>query len=188
MITRLPCSTALALALLLSGQPAFAQPPPAPADPKLAARAHFDRGVAAFNARRFAEGKQQFELHRTVNPRDVENAVWHFACVARSEGLEAAQKQWIEVSGDGRIPMAEIHDLFSGKGDVDDVLEAVREATGDDREKRSAEFYGQLYLGLYYDLHGKTDAALTALRKAVAVAPPGDKDRKTVVPHLPLPA
>lgn len=145
---------------------------------------NWQRGLALYYARRFAEGKQQFELHRTVNPRDVENAVWHFACVARAEGLEAAQKQWIEVSGDGRIPMAEIHDLFAGKGDVDDVLEAVREASGDAREKRSAEFYGQLYLGLYYDLHGKSDAALSALRQAVSVAPPGDYMGQVARLHL----
>jgi tetratricopeptide (TPR) repeat protein len=67
MITRVPCSTALALALLLSGQPAFAQPP-APADPKLAARAHFDRGVAAFNARRFAEAGEAFDTAYKLSP------------------------------------------------------------------------------------------------------------------------
>jgi hypothetical protein len=67
MTTRLPSSTALTLALLLSGQPAFAQPP-APADPKVAARAHFDRGVAAFNARRFAEAGDEFNAAYQLSP------------------------------------------------------------------------------------------------------------------------
>jgi len=135
---------------------------------------NWQRGLALYYARRFADGKQQFELHRTVNPRDVENAVWHYACVARAEGLEAAKKQLMDISGDGRIPMAEIHDLFTGEGDEADVLEAVREASGDADEKKSAEFYAQLYLGLYHDLNGRPDPAIAALRKAVAAAPPGE--------------
>ena len=43
----------------------------------------WQRGIACYYAGRFEEGRKQFELHRTVNPNDVENAVWHFLCVAQ---------------------------------------------------------------------------------------------------------
>ncbi|MFO1459061.1 MAG: tetratricopeptide repeat protein [Verrucomicrobiota bacterium] len=135
---------------------------------------NWQRGLALYFTRRYAEGKQQFELHKTVNPHDVENAVWHFACVARAENLEAAKKQIIDVTGDSRVPMAEIQELFAGTGDPKDVLEAAREAPGDAAEKRSAEFYANLYLGLYYDLHGKSDDAIQSVKAAVSLSPPGD--------------
>lgn len=151
-----------------------------------AAPHNWQRGIALYYAGRFADGKAQFELHRSVNPRDVENAVWHYACVARAENPEAARKQLIPVSGDSRIPMSEIHELYSGEGDADDVMEAVREATGDAEEKRSAEFYAQLYLGLYDEAHGRTDAALTAMQKAVALAAPGDYMGHVARIHLQL--
>mgnify|MGYP000446850332 CR=1 FL=1 len=39
------------------------------------------------------EGRKLFELHRSVNPQDVENAAWHFLCAARVDGLEKARAQ-----------------------------------------------------------------------------------------------
>ena len=71
MSTRLLHPTALALALLLCRQSAAAQSAPAAAataDPKLAARAHFDKGVAAFNARRFAEAAEAFAAAYQLSP------------------------------------------------------------------------------------------------------------------------
>ncbi len=71
-------------------------------------------------------GRKQFELHQTVNPDDVENAAWHFICVAKAEGVEAARKALIPIKGDARIPMAEVHDLFAGKGTEESVHEGRR--------------------------------------------------------------
>jgi len=48
----------------------------------------WQRGIALYYAGKFDEGAKQFEEHRTVNPDDVENSAWHFACVARSDGTE----------------------------------------------------------------------------------------------------
>jgi lipoprotein NlpI len=41
----------------------------------------WQRGIALYYAGRYQDCREQFELHRTVNPNDVENAVWHFMCV-----------------------------------------------------------------------------------------------------------
>src|SRR5688572_14783931 len=43
----------------------------------------WQRGIALYYAGRYKDCRTQFESHRTVNPNDVENAVWHFLCVAR---------------------------------------------------------------------------------------------------------
>ena len=45
----------------------------------------WQRGIALYYAGRYKDCRAQFESHRTVNPDDVENAAWHFLCVARAE-------------------------------------------------------------------------------------------------------
>lgn len=135
---------------------------------------NWQRGLALYYAGRYADGRRQFELHRTVNPNDVENAVWHFACVARVEGLEAARTALMPIRGDSRIPMAEVHDLFAGEAEAEDVLEAARAEPAGTPGRAMAEFYAWLYLGLYHDLQGRHDAALNSLREAVKFAQPGD--------------
>ena len=47
---------------------------------------HWQRGISLYHAGAFERGAKQFELHKTVNPEDVENAVWHYMCVARTSG------------------------------------------------------------------------------------------------------
>src|SRR5262245_30685837 len=42
----------------------------------------WQRGIALYYAKRYKDCRAQFESHRTVNPNDVENAIWHFLCVA----------------------------------------------------------------------------------------------------------
>ena len=39
-------------------------------------------GIALQFAGRHRDAQKLFEQHRTVNPHDVENAAWHFSCVA----------------------------------------------------------------------------------------------------------
>jgi lipoprotein NlpI len=44
----------------------------------------WQRGIALYYAKRYIDCQRQFESHRTVNGADVENAAWHFLCVARA--------------------------------------------------------------------------------------------------------
>lgn len=37
---------------------------------------HWQRGISYYYAGEYAKGVRQFEIHKTVNPHDVENAVW----------------------------------------------------------------------------------------------------------------
>ena len=64
---------------------------------------HWQRGISYYYAGEFAKGVAQFELHQTVNPQDVENAVWHFLCQARLNGLETARESLIPICLDPTI-------------------------------------------------------------------------------------
>ncbi|NBW85328.1 MAG: hypothetical protein EBR23_00485 [Planctomycetia bacterium] len=108
-----PAESVKAFDALVTAQPA--------AEPHL-----WQRGLALYYAGRFAAGRRQFELHRTVNPADVENATWHFACVARDQGADAAQAALLPVGADRRVPMREIYDLYAGRGSAAAVLDTAR--------------------------------------------------------------
>jgi lipoprotein NlpI len=126
---------------------------------------HWQHGISLYYAGRFAEGKQQFELHQTVNAQDVENAVWHFLCTTRAEGLEVARKRLIPIEKDARVPMAQVHQLFAGKAGPQDVLAAAQAAP---KQTGAGEplFYAHLYLGLYYEALGDDRQAQEYLLKA----------------------
>ncbi len=124
---------------------------------------HWQRGIAYYYSGEYEKGVAQFERHQTVNSHDVENAVWHFLCVVRAPkgDFKAAQKLLIPIEGDSRVPMKEVHELFAGRGSVDDVLKAAGAG-----EKKGAELtemernnlcYAHLYLALYFEALGKTE-------------------------------
>lgn len=127
----------------------------------------WQRGIVLYYAGRYEDGHKQFVMHRTVNPYDVENAVWDFMCVAREKGVEAARKQLMPVTGDMRIPMNEIYALFAGKGSPDEIFQRVDAAKADSLIEPAYRFYAHFYVALYYEATG--DAALRRehLQKAV---------------------
>ena len=126
---------------------------------------HWQRGISLYYAARFKDGKEQFEIHQTVNSNDVENAVWHFLCAARADGLVAAKKGLIPIDGDGRVPMAEVHRLFAGKAKPDDVLAAAKAASAPGRAGEPM-FYANLYLGIYFEAIGDAKQARDYIFKA----------------------
>lgn len=119
---------------------------------------HWQRGISYYYAGRYNEGRRQFELHQSVNPNDVENAVWHYLCVARAENPKKARELLIPIQGDQRVPMMEIYALYRGTGSADAVLSAAKAGNPPPEELKQRLFYAHLYLGLYYEAQG--DAAL----------------------------
>lgn len=107
----------------------------------------WQRGIALFYARRFADCRAQFESHRTVNPDDVENAAWHFLCVARAQSTAEAVARILPVGPDPRVPMREIYQMFLGTLTDAQVMSAAGQAP-------SALFYANLYTGLYLEVTG----------------------------------
>jgi lipoprotein NlpI len=119
----------------------------------------WQRGIALYYAGRFADCRDQFVSHRTVNPDDVENAAWHFLCVARVDSPAAARTALLPVGPDARVPMREVYEMFRGRATEAQVLRAA----GSDR---TAQFFANLYVGLYLEATGNRDAA----RKHIAIA------------------
>ena len=53
---------------------------------------HWQRGLVHYYAGKYKAGRKQFEVHQTVNTQDVENAVWHYLYVAKTDGVAEAEK------------------------------------------------------------------------------------------------
>ena len=121
------------------------------AEPRLRPH-HWQRGIALYYAGRFDDCRKQFEIHKTVNPEDVENSVWHFLCVARLKSAGEARKSLIEIHSDTRVPMMEVYSMFRG----DLTPEKVLAKAGSDRD---ALFYAHLYIGLFHEAYGRTAPA-----------------------------
>ncbi len=128
---------------------------------------HWQRGIACYFAGNFEAGRKQFELHQTVNTNDVENAVWHFLCVARLAGVEKARAALISIKDDHRVPMMRVHDLFAGKATPEEVLAATKKDNPPADELGHRQFYADLYLGLYFEATGDAQRTREYIFKAV---------------------
>jgi len=139
----------------------------------------WQRGIALYYAGRYTDCRRQFESHRTVNPDDVENAAWHFLCVAREQGADKARGALLPVGPDPRAPMREVYQMFRGAMTAEDVMKAA----GD---RASAQFYAHLYIGLYSEALARKDLALKHIKEAASdrYAPVGGYMHMVAVVHL----
>lgn len=139
----------------------------------------WQRGIALYYAGRYADCRRQFESHRTVNPDDVENAAWHFLCVAREQAPDKARAALLPVGPDSRVPMSEVYQMFRGALSASDVLKAAG-------NRPAGQFYAHLYIGLHSEALGRKDAALTHIREAASdrFAPVGGYMHMVAVVHL----
>jgi lipoprotein NlpI len=128
---------------------------------------HWRRGISYYYARRFEDGKKQFEVYEKIDTNDVENAVWRYLCMARLAGVEKARAEILKIGNDGRIPLMQVYALFSGKARPADVLAAVRADRPSPDELKQRLFYAHLYLGLYYESIGDRTKTLEHISKAV---------------------
>jgi lipoprotein NlpI len=119
----------------------------------------WQRGIALYYAGRYKDCRAQFESHRTVNPADVENAAWHFLCVARGESVEKAKRALLPVGPDSRVPMREVYEMFRGKLTPEQVMRAAGDAV-------DAQFFAYLYTGLYYEAMGDAERAMRQITAA----------------------
>jgi lipoprotein NlpI len=115
---------------------------------------HWRRGITCYYAGRFDDGRKQFEGYEKVDTNDVENAVWHFLCVARASGVDKARAGLLKIGKDARIPMMEVYALYGGKAKPEDVLAAAQAGNPPADQLSVRLFYAHLYLGLYYEVTG----------------------------------
>ena len=129
---------------------------------------HWQRGIALYYAGRFGDAAKQFELHRSVNAEDVENATWHYLCVARAavadganlrDAVTKARGTLIPIKDDRRVPMMNVYALYGGKGTPQDVLAAAKAGAPGEEDLKERLFFAHLYIGLWYEAAGETEEA-----------------------------
>lgn len=120
---------------------------------------HWQRGLSYYYAGEFDKGVKQFELHKKVNPEDVENAVWHYLCKARIDGVDKAREALIEIKSDRRTWAMPVYEMYRGKMTPDDVLKKSTADIKDEDLLKNNLFYAHLYIGLFYEADGKADLA-----------------------------
>lgn len=130
----------------------------------------WQRGIALYFTGQFAAAAQQFVEHREVNPHDVENAAWHFLCVAKGESFARAQAELLPAPHDPRVPMAEVLQMLAS-GDPTVVTKRLAQLPAAAPHRESARFYGHLYLGLFFDARGDLKRAKQYLSLAASDAP-----------------
>src|SRR5687767_8545149 len=119
----------------------------------------WQRGIALYYAGRYTDCRRQFESHRTVNPDDVENAAWHFLCVAREQSPDKARGALLPVGTDPRTPMREVYQRLRGRMAEDDVLKAAGPAPPGQSD-------AHLYIGLHPEAPGGKVLALKHIKGA----------------------
>jgi len=107
----------------------------------------WQRGIALYYVGRYEDCRLQFESHRTVNPDDVENAAWHYLCVARQSTPAKARAALLPVGPDPRMPMREIYRLYRGELKPADVLSVAG-------TREEALFSAHLYIAMWYEAQG----------------------------------
>src|SRR5207247_3407851 len=95
----------------------------------------------------YKDGQKQFELHKTVNGNDVENAVWRYLCMAKISGAAAARAALMPILQDSRVPMMEIYALYKGTAGVDDVMAAAHAGNPPADGLEARLLYAHLYVG-----------------------------------------
>ena len=119
----------------------------------------WERGIALYYAGEFKRGAQQFELYQTFHDNDVENSVWRFLCMARSEGVPKARQVMLPIKNDRRVPMMQVFEMYRGTIQPAAVLTAVRADKPSGEVLAGRLFYAHLYLGLYYEAAGNNKKA-----------------------------
>src|SRR5262249_44229535 len=105
---------------------------------------------------------------------DVENAVWHFLCVAKLGGVEKAHASLMKIPRDRRNPMMAVYALFGGKATPEDVVTVAKARAAFPEEEKRQRFYANYYIGLYYEATGRDDLARNYINSALPQAMPAD--------------
>ena len=120
---------------------------------------HWKRGISYYYAGRWDEWRRQFEAYQTFDNNDVENAVWRYLCMARGQGVAAAQEAILKIKDDMRVPMMTVYALYAGRAQPNDVLDAANAGSPTAEAKNARLFYAHLYLGMYYEVTGDATKA-----------------------------
>jgi lipoprotein NlpI len=119
----------------------------------------WERGIAYYCAGEFAKGAKQFADYQQFHDQDVENSVWRYLCVARTDSVEKARAGLLPITSDPRVPMMEIYGLYQGKLKPEDVLGAATTEPPNRELLNQRLFYAHLYIGLWHEAAGRAEEA-----------------------------
>lgn len=125
---------------------------------------HWRRGISLYYAERFEDGAKQFQLGEKVYGNDVENAFWHYLCLARRMSPAKARAKLLPIGSDSRYYMPKVYDLIAGRAKTEDLLAAVEKNPV--KDKREGFFYTHLYIGLNYEAERDASKSLEHIRLA----------------------
>lgn len=128
----------------------------------------WQRGLSYYYVKRYEDGARQFELDLTINGQDVEETVWRFLCIAQWQGLDVAQSTLLPVQHDPRPVLRAVYRLFAGQCSP---VEVLRLGHGNGRR---GQFYGHLYVGLYWEALRDSIQAQHFLTEAATLYPLDD--------------
>jgi lipoprotein NlpI len=128
---------------------------------------HWQRGISYYYAGQYQQGVRQFESHQRVNPQDIENAVWHYLCKAKLEGVAQARAALINITSDRRPWAPIVYNMYQGRATPEEVLAQAGQAGRTEAERRDSLFYAHLYVGLFHEAAGQSQQALEHIEIAV---------------------
>ncbi|WP_207396540.1 tetratricopeptide repeat protein [Bremerella alba] len=126
----------------------------------------WERGISCYYAGDYADGAQQFLDYQNYHDQDVENSVFRYLCLAKSEGLAKARETLIPIERDPRPGLQEVLELYRGKVTPEKLLEQMEQTNLTGEAAAGYRFYTLLYVGLYYVAEGKDDLAAKYLKMA----------------------
>lgn len=126
----------------------------------------WELGLSYYYAGQFEKGARQFELYQTYHDNDVENSVWRYLCIARTEGTDKARSTLMPIRNDPRIPMMAVYDMFRGEGSPAKVLETARAGRPGPPQLEGRLFYAHLYIGLFLLAQGDQEGGKTHILAA----------------------
>jgi lipoprotein NlpI len=120
----------------------------------------WQRGVALYYLGRYDECAAQFASFHALDPRDEEDAAWHFFCVARGSSIERARRELLQAGPDPRVMRAQVYDLLRGTLSPKDLIDQA------EASYPIAQFYAHLYVGLYLEALGDREPSLSHVKIA----------------------
>ena len=122
----------------------------------------WQRGIALYELGRYRDCAAQFAAFFAVDAKDLENATWHFLCVARGESLDRARATQLAAGPDRRIMRSEIYEMMRGRITPEALIDLSNTSVS------VAQFYAYLYAGLYREVLGDRAGAVEYLTAAAS--------------------
>lgn len=126
----------------------------------------WERGISCYYAGDYADGAKQFLDYQNYHDQDVENSVWRYLCLAKSDSLAKARETLINIERDSRPGLQEVLELYRGNVTPEKLLEQMEATKLTGEAAAGYRFYTLLYVGLYYVAEGKDDLAAKYLKMA----------------------